>query len=98
MTRVFICSPCAGDIEANVKRAREMCLHAVRLGHAPFAPHLLYPQFLNDRNELDRAAGIAAGLAFLSSCDEVWVPKGVEPSPGMAYELKRARWAKIPIV
>jgi hypothetical protein len=97
MRRVFICSPYAGDIRANVERARKMCLMAIRRGYAPFAPHLIYPQLLDDCGT-DRTAGISAGIAFLEACFEVWVPRGVKPSIGMTCELDVARSLDIPIV
>lgn len=45
---VFICSPFAGDIEKNLNKAREYLKFAVKQGTIPFAPHLLYPQVLDD--------------------------------------------------
>jgi len=38
MKRVFICSPCRGDVEANVARARRMCRLATGLGFLPPRP------------------------------------------------------------
>ena len=45
---VYICSPYAGDIETNTAAARRYCRFAVEAGYIPIAPHLLFPQFLND--------------------------------------------------
>ena len=45
---VYICSPFAGDIEKNVAAARAYSRFAVEQGYIPIAPHLLFPQFLND--------------------------------------------------
>lgn len=45
---VYICSPYAGDIEANVVAARRYSRFAVDAGYIPIAPHLLFPQFLDD--------------------------------------------------
>ena len=47
---VYICSPYAGDTESNVKAAREYSRFAVDMGYIPFAPHLLFPQFLDDND------------------------------------------------
>ena len=61
MKRIFVCSPFAGDIARNVKVAEALCRRVMRSGHAPFAPHLLYPTFTDNgissgmRRELDRA-------------------------------------------
>jgi len=60
-----------GETEVNVMVARRLCAEVLSAGHAPFAPHLLYPQMLNDRDHTQRANGIAAGQAFLMVCDEV---------------------------
>ena len=47
---VYICSPYAGDIEKNVKAARVYSRFAVDRGFIPIAPHLLFPQFMDDTN------------------------------------------------
>ena len=87
---VFICSPYAGeDCPANVKNARRYCRHAVDTGHIPFAPHLLFPQFLNDNNGDERRLGLDMGLAWMTKCAELWV-FGDYISPGMEMEIKRA--------
>ena len=38
---VYICSPYAGDVEANVENARRYSCFAVDAGYIPIAPHLL---------------------------------------------------------
>ena len=40
----------AGDVTANVENARRYSRFAVDAGYIPIAPHLLFPQFLNDDN------------------------------------------------
>ena len=42
-------------------------------GYIPIAPHLLYPQFLNDDDEQERELGLFFGNALMSKCAEVWV-------------------------
>ena len=51
---VYICSPYAGEIEKNVKAAQGYSRFAVEKGYIPIAPHLLFPQFLNDANPKER--------------------------------------------
>ena len=51
----------------------------------PVAPHLLFPQFLNEGIEAERQAGLAMGLELLLCCDEVWVFG--ETTEGMASEI-----------
>ena len=45
---VFICSPYAGDIERNMRKAQGYCRFAVSRNCIPIAPHLLFPQFMDD--------------------------------------------------
>lgn len=88
---VYICSPYAGDVEGNVDAARRYCRYAVDAGYIPIAPHLLFPQFLNDADPSERELGLFFGNALMSKCSEVWV-FGSRISNGMAAEIRRARW------
>ena len=88
---VYICSPYAGDVEKNVEAAQKYSRFAVDKGYIPIAPHLLFPQFLNDRNPKERQLGLFFGNAIMSKCSEVWV-FGSRISAGMEDEIKRARW------
>ena len=88
---VYICSPYAGDVDANTAAARHYCRHAVETGYIPIAPHLLFPQFLNDADPKERELGLFFGNALMSKCSEVWV-FGSRISPGMEAEINRARW------
>ena len=88
---VYICSPYAGDIEANVEAARRYSRFAVNAGYIPIAPHLLFPQFLNDADPDERELGMFFGNALMSKCSEVWV-FGSRLSEGMQTEITRARW------
>ena len=88
---VYICSPYAGDIETNTAAARRYCRFAVEAGYIPIAPHLLFPQFLNDSDPKERALGLFFGNALLSKCAEMFV-FGSRISEGMEAEIKRATW------
>lgn len=88
---VYICSPFAGDIEKNVAAARTYSRFAVEQGYIPIAPHLLFPQFLNDTDQQERELGLFFGNAIMSKCSEVWV-FGSHISSGMEAEIKRAKW------
>lgn len=88
---VYICSPYAGDVSKNVENARKFSRFAVDKGYIPIAPHLLFPQFLNDANPRERQLGLFFGNALMSKCSEVWVFGG-RISDGMEEEIKRARW------
>jgi hypothetical protein len=88
---VYICSPYAGDTESNIKAAQKYSRFAVNKGYIPIAPHLLFPQFMNDANPTERKLGLFFGNALMSKCSEVWV-FGERISAGMESEIKRARW------
>ena len=88
---IYVCSPYVGDVESNVKAARRYSRFAVETGYIPIAPHLLFPQFLRDDDPTEHQLGIFFGNALMSKCSEVWV-FGSTISPGMAAEIKRARW------
>ena len=88
---VYICSPYAGNVGANVENARRYSRFAVDAGYIPIAPHLLFPQFLSDDNPKERQLGLFFGNALMSKCSEVWV-FGSRISSGMESEIKRARW------
>lgn len=70
---VYICSPFAGDIEKNVVATRTYSRFAVEQGYIPIAPHLLFPQFLDDSDPKERELGLFFGNAIMSKCSEVWV-------------------------
>ena len=93
---VYVCSPFAGDMARNTERARQYCKFAVEQGAIPFAPHLLYPQFMDERDQEQRALGLFFGNIWLSKCDELWVFGG-HISPGMKLELAKARKKGIPV-
>mgnify|MGYP001025902646 FL=1 len=88
---VYICSPFSGDVEGNVANARRYSRFAVDKGYIPIAPHLLFPQFLDDNNPAERELGLFFGNALMSKCAEVWV-FGSRISSGMEAEIERAKW------
>lgn len=90
MPIVFICSPYAGDVDGNTKRARNYSRFAADNGYIPFTPHLLFPQFLDDTNPRERDLGLHFGRAFLPKCAEVWV-FGDRITSGMNAEIRQAK-------
>ena len=87
---VFICSPLAGDFEKNLRNARRYSKYGVEQGTIPVAPHLLFPQFMDDGDKSQRDLGIFFGLVLLGKCDEIWV-FGSEISQGMKMEIAKAK-------
>ena len=87
---VYICSPYAGDIGTNVKAAQRYSRFAVDSGYLPIAPHLLFPQFMDDTLGEDRQTAMFMDLVLLTKCSQLWV-FGDMRSKGMQQEI---RWAK----
>lgn len=83
--KVFICSPFRGDMEGNARKAAAYCRMACEQGFLPIAPHLLFPQFLNEGIGAERQLGISMGLELLLCCDAVWVFG--EATEGMQAEI-----------
>ena len=93
---VYIASPFAGDTQRNAERARGYCRLAVSKGYIPLAPHLLYPQFMDDDDRETRELAIFFALVLLGKCDEIWV-FGERRSEGMEREIAKARKRNMPI-
>lgn len=72
MKRITIESPYAGDVVANERFAKAVCAYAVHEGHAPYASHLFFTQFLNDLVPADRKTGIESGFEWGRNGNEVW--------------------------
>ena len=85
---VYICSPYAGDVEANVAAARKYSRFAVDMGAIPIAPHLLFPQFLSEKTE--RELALFMDMVLLGKCEQLWV-FGSKVSDGMQREIAKAK-------
>lgn len=83
---VYICSPYAGDTARNVKNARKYSRFAFEQNTIPVAAHLLFPQFMDDRNLAEREAAMHFNYVLLGKCEELWV-FGDTLSNGMAHEI-----------
>lgn len=86
---VYICSPFSGDTDKNTQKARRYCRFAVRNGCIPLAPHLLFPQFMDDTKPAERNLALFMDIVLLGKCDQLWV-FGKEISAGMAAEIGKA--------
>ena len=87
--KVFVCSPYAGRVKANVHNARMYSRFVFLCGCMPITPHLMYPRFLEDKDTKERDAGIQMGLILLDFCNEIWV-FGQNISSGMQREIAHA--------
>lgn len=96
--RVIIESPLAGDVDANVRYARECLADSLRRGEAPFASHLLYTQVLDDLKPEEREIGMSAGLEWYAGATlcAVYSDRGI--SGGMLRGIAAAEAAGIPVV
>jgi hypothetical protein len=69
---IFVCSPYGGEhVLRNIDYAKRLCRAVIKAGHYPFAPHLLYPQFLDDQYNEERALGVQIGDKIKEACDEL---------------------------
>ena len=85
---IFVCSPYRGDTETNVQNARRYCRLVVEQGGIPFAPHLLFTQFLNEDKVAERRRGLWMGMEMPRLCDELWAFG--EPTEGLRMEIAPA--------
>ena len=90
MNKVFICSPYRGDVEKNVQIADRVVRHVLFRGDIPIAPHLYFPQFLDETSQVDRIQGIKMGVELMKDCDELWLI-GTKITSGMEFELEAAK-------
>ena len=96
MKLIYVASPYAGDVEKNVAYARRVCREIAEHGYAFVAPHLMYPEILDDAVPEERQAVIKMGLTLLQRCDELWA-FGPVVSSGMQTEIAEAERLRIPI-
>lgn len=89
MKLVYIASPLRGDYKENIFKAVLYCKWAISMKVIPLAPHIIFTQFLDDKDEIQREYAITLSLDLLSKCDEVWF-MGSIITEGMMRELKQA--------
>lgn len=102
MKKVYIASPYRNRDsliqDENVALTKRLCRKALAEGHAPFAPHLMYPALCDPTSAAQDDVARGAGLAFVPACEEVWIPLGVPVSDGMRDELLEAKRWHIPVI
>lgn len=91
---VYICSPFSGDIGGNTLKAQKYSRFAVDQGALPIAPHLLLPQFMDEKTE--RNLAMQMDMILLTHCLEIWV-FGSDISEGMEAEIKKAKQRRMKI-
>lgn len=102
---IYICSPLRPvsstnptlELSANLRLARDACTLACYRGCIPIAPHLYFPQFLDDNDPSQRALGMSIGIQTIKHCDALWiVSKRI--SVGMSAEIKEAKKASVKVL
>lgn len=93
---VYICSPFSGKVKKNKRKARKYCRFALEQHTIPFAPHLLFPQFMDDNNPEERQTAMFMNMVMLGKCEQLWV-FGENYSNGMKAEIQKAKFRKIKI-
>ena len=68
---VYIASPYAGDVEANLTFAGQAGRYCMMQGGIPVIPHMMYPAFLNDTDPTGNRNGIKAD-GSLRLCMDMW--------------------------
>ena len=91
---LFIAGPYAGDISANIARARDVALEIWRAGHYALCPHsnTAHLEGLGVPEETFKAGD----LRMLSHCDGVVLIEGWEQSEGAVAEFGRAKQIGLP--
>lgn len=87
---VYICSPFSGDVEGNQIKTRRYCRFALSQNCIPIAPHLFFPQFMEDSDRQERDLALYMDLVLLTKCSQLWV-FGDHISSGMAIEIEKAK-------
>lgn len=90
---VYICSPFSGQVKRNKRKARKYCRFALEQHTIPFAPHLLFPQFMDDDNPEERQTAMFMNMVMLGKCEQLWV-FGENYSKGMKAEIQKAKEKK----
>lgn len=89
---VYICSPYShGCMNTNIENARKYSRFAVEAHCVPITPHLLFPQFLEDRQ-----TAMSLNQVLLEKCSQLWVFGSVR-SEGMQQEIQWAKQRQITI-
>lgn len=99
MPCVILESPYAGDLNRNIRYARQCMRNCLMRGEAPFASHLLYtqPHVLRDSVQEERAMGIAAGFQWGAHADYVvaYIDYGITPGMKQGIRIYQEQGLKV---
>ncbi|MBU9728296.1 DUF7768 domain-containing protein [Diplocloster modestus] len=97
MLKIYVCSPCRGDLQTNLNRARKYTKQIIKEGHVPITPHLFFSTILHDEIPKQREKALKIGLELLKGCHEVRV-YGSRITEGMQQEIEEAEKLDIPVI
>jgi hypothetical protein len=97
MKLAYVCAPLAGDIAANIKKAREYSRQLVDFELCPISMHLAFDGVYDDNDPNQRKTALEICLRVIEFCDYV-VVFGYKITEGMALEIETAEQLGIPIV
>lgn len=91
----YICSPYRADTEEKFERqlqyTKAMSREAIMQGFDVIVPHLYYPLFLDDNNEVERQLGMNSAINLILVCNIVIVCEKYGISSGMKAEIEFAQ-------
>ena len=87
---VYVASAYSGNVTTNTEKAKQYCRFAMEQGQIPLAPHLMFPQFMDDDIPSERKDAMDMAKDILRRC-RVLVVCGKEISDGMMQEIALAK-------
>ena len=86
--RIVVVSPYSGKTVLHKVYLQTCIDYVIEKGHAPFAGHYIYPNFLNDEEEEQRELGMKLGWAWGIVANECWVFADYGISAGMKKDVE----------
>ncbi len=98
---VYIATPYRAEtkhqFEEQLKYTKYLAREQVQHGNDVIVPHLYYPQFLNDDDEVERNLGMLSAKNVIRKCDLVLVGLKHGISSGVRAEMIFAEQHNIPL-
>lgn len=86
----YICSPYKGNTQSNTSKARDYSRTVYEHGYTPLAPHLLFPQFIDDTIPEERSDALLMNRVLVRKARIMFVCGDVV-TDGMKAEMIYAR-------
>lgn len=88
---IYICSPYAGDTEANIQIAKLFSQKVTKKGHLPICVHLFLEKVTGLSEWQNRKELLKQAIEYLKICDEIWINSTFGISKGMQQEINKAK-------